>query len=133
MSIGMAVGDWVSSFVAHGGVRNAFIAWGVQVVVFNAAALLFAWLDRTGARGQWPGKWVWNYKVIRNDPVTWSLAIPTVWRNQVFILLPIMTLGAYLGLGFRPDAVVPLWMFPVHAYLLGVVHDVVFYFGHKLV
>lgn len=121
----------VASFFAHPGVHNAATAWAAQVVVFNVAAALFAWLDHTGARGQLPGNLVYKWKVIRDDPVTWTKALPVVLRNQFLILLPIMTLGAYFEFGFRANVSVHWWMFVVHAYILGVVHDVVFYFGHK--
>ena len=46
------------------------------------------------------------------------------------MLLPIVAVGGWLDLAFN-EVQVPWYLFPVHAYLMGVVHDVVFYFGHK--
>jgi sterol desaturase/sphingolipid hydroxylase (fatty acid hydroxylase superfamily) len=50
--------------------------------------------------------------------------------NQFFVMLPAMALAGWTGLAFGPVRV-PWFLFPVHAYLLGAVHDTVFYFGHR--
>ncbi len=42
-----------------------------------------------------------------------------------------MAIGGWLGLAFN-ERKVAWYVFPVHAYLMGVTHDVVFFFGHKL-
>lgn len=113
-------------------VYNALLVFGVHVVSWHIFAAFFAWLDHTGPLGQWPGRLVWHkYKMVKKDNVTYWGMMPVVLFNQFFIMMPSMTLVAYFELGFIGH-VVPYYMFPVHAYLLGVIHDVVFYVGHKL-
>lgn len=57
--------------------------------------------------------------------------MPLVLFNQVFVLLPVMLLVAHYDFAFTGKTV-PVWMFLVHAQLLGAVHDGVFYFAHRL-
>ena len=110
---------------------NATMTWGTQFVTWHFFAALYNILDETGRKGTAPGCWVWKYKLRKKDNVTYEQILPRVLFNQVFILLPVMTTMAYFGYG-STNTPMALWKWPVYAYVLGVFHDVVFYFGHRL-
>jgi sterol desaturase/sphingolipid hydroxylase (fatty acid hydroxylase superfamily) len=68
----------------------------------------------------------------RKDPIQYQTTLPVVLRNQIFILLPSMVAAAYYGCAFQENVSVPLVLVPLYAIILGIIHDIVFYFGHKL-
>ncbi len=81
-------------------------------VIGQCIVLMSTWCARGGscpflltnqnvARGEWPGRLVWKYKIVKHDPVDYWTCLPVCLRNQVLIMLPIMTVGPYFGLAFQ--------------------------------
>ncbi len=74
----------------------------VDVYVVRAGWVLSVLLtNQNVARGEWPGRLVWKYKIVKHDPVDYWTCLPVCLRNQVLIMLPIMTVGPYFGLAFQ--------------------------------
>ncbi len=136
------------NFVAalrNGLYNHALIMFSAFFLSWHLFAALFALADHTGVLSQ--------YKIVKKDPVSelsgfflffffsskvlpyskvsWRSAMPTVLFNQLAILLPVMVAAAHFKIAFTNNTKVPFWLFPVHAYLLGAVHDIVFYLGHR--
>jgi sterol desaturase/sphingolipid hydroxylase (fatty acid hydroxylase superfamily) len=104
---------------------HALLMWLTFFTSWHLFAAFFAVLDHT--------RLLWKYKLVINDPVSWSIALPTVLFNQIVILLPAMLVASHYKLAFTHfQAPNPVWIFPLHLFLLGAVHDVIFYFGHRL-
>lgn len=102
---------------------NAFLIWTVHFISWHLFAASFALADHY--------HWFSRYKIAIERKLGYLNVLPRVLANQVFIMLPTMLLIGRLGWGFK-DHSWPLWVLLFHAYMLGIVHDIVFFIGHRL-
>ncbi len=102
---------------------NALLIWIIHFVSWHLFAAGFALADHY--------KWLSKYKIAIDTRLNYFKILPRVLANQILIMLPIMVFIGYMDWGFQ-DNPQPLWVLLFHAYMLGIVHDVVFYTGHRL-
>ena len=104
-------------------IENALIIWIVHFFVWNAFAAFFAISDYR--------EWFKKYKIARDHRISYLKILPTALFNQIFVMLPVMLFIDYFDFGFGNNHH-PWWILILHAYALGIIHDIVFYFGHRL-
>jgi sterol desaturase/sphingolipid hydroxylase (fatty acid hydroxylase superfamily) len=102
----------------------SFLVWAVMMAVYHAAGLLFEWADRT--------KFLAPFKVRDSDKLSYAALLPRVLINQTFVLLPSMIFLQWMGLAFAGSPHLGLWHFVAALVFMGVGHDVVQYFSHRV-
>jgi sterol desaturase/sphingolipid hydroxylase (fatty acid hydroxylase superfamily) len=100
------------------------LVWAVMMAVYHVAGLLFEWADRT--------KSLAPFKVRDSDKLSYAALLPRVLFNQTCVLLPAMIALQWLGLAYTGAPHIGLWHFLVALVFMGIGHDVVQYFSHRV-
>jgi sterol desaturase/sphingolipid hydroxylase (fatty acid hydroxylase superfamily) len=99
------------------------VVWAGQMIVFHAMGFGFELCDRTGTLHQ--------YKVRRNDRLSYGAALPRVLFNQCCVLLPAMWLCEKSGLAFVGSPKISLTFAVAALVLMTIGHDIVQYTAHR--
>lgn len=101
----------------------SIIVWAGHMIVFHGVGFGFELSDRAGALKQ--------FKVRKNDRLSYVAALPRVLFNQTFVLLPAMWLCEKTGLAFTGSPKISLAFAAVALVLMTVGHDIVQYVAHR--
>ena len=99
------------------------VVWTGQMLMFHAIGFGFELCDRAGV--------LRNFKVRRQERLTYAGALPRVLFNQTFVLLPAMWLCEKTGLAFAGSPGITVGFAAIALVLMTVGHDVVQYAAHR--